>query len=127
MDTEPKVGLPKEGSPRVGSPRVGSIEIETKNKIILIVDDIPDNLRLLSGILKGRGKYKLKAATSGQKALTIVQKLPHPDIVLLDVMMPEMDGYEVCKNIKNNPETAHIPVIFITANKSDEEKKKVLN
>lgn len=101
-------------------------ETGTEKKVILIVDDTPDNLRLLTGVLKNRGKYKLKAATSGQKALTIAQKSPAPDVVLLDIMMPEMDGYEVFNHLKNNQDTANIPVIFISANKSDIDRKKGL-
>ncbi|WP_321495520.1 two-component system response regulator [uncultured Desulfobacter sp.] len=79
---------------------------------VLVVDDEPGNLELLRQILQD--KYEMSFATDGQKALTVAQKAK-PDIVLLDVMMPEMDGLEVCRRLKNNPVTAKIPVIFVTA------------
>lgn len=80
---------------------------------ILIVDDMPENIDVLRGIL--RENYKLKVATDGHKALKIANSEPQPDIILLDVMMPEMDGYEVCKRLKENHSTKDIPVIFVTA------------
>jgi diguanylate cyclase (GGDEF)-like protein len=80
--------------------------------LILAVDDTPANLTVLTGFL--REHYKVKAATSGPKALEIAFEYP-PDIVLLDIMMPGMDGYEVCRRLKANPATAHVPVIFLTA------------
>jgi len=91
-------------------------------KIILVVDDSADNIQLLSGILKEH--YKVKAATRGDKALKIAQKKPAPDFILLDVVMPEMDGYEVCKQLQDNPETMNIPVVFISGNVSNEEQKQ---
>ncbi|MBW3696937.1 two-component system response regulator [Vibrio sp. T187] len=81
--------------------------------IILVVDDIPDNIHTLSGILND--DFKIKAATSGEKALKIASTSPKPHLILLDIMMPEMDGYEVCQRLKDNPVTADIPVIFVTA------------
>ena len=81
--------------------------------IILVVDDIPDNIHTLSGILND--DFKIKAATSGEKALKIASTSPKPHLILLDIMMPEMDGYEVCQRLKSNPVTADIPVIFVTA------------
>lgn len=80
---------------------------------ILIVDDNADNLDVLSGVL--RPHYKVKAAISGVLALKIVADKNKPDIVLLDIMMPNMDGYEVCRHLKADPVTANIPVIFVTA------------
>ncbi len=80
---------------------------------ILIVDDTPVNLRLLSELLTNKG-YEVRAVTSGSMALTVIKAAP-PELVLLDVRMPEMDGYEVCQQIKQDPETAEIPVIFISA------------
>lgn len=90
-------------------------------QVILIVDDTPDNITLLSALLKD--KYKIKIATNGLKALHIASIDPSPDLILLDVMMPEMDGYETCRRLKDNPQTNHIPVIFLTAKSqvSDEE------
>jgi two-component system, NtrC family, sensor kinase len=80
---------------------------------ILVVDDTPANLRLLAGILNGKG-YKVRPVPSGELALSAVRGMP-PDLILLDIMMPEMDGYEVCKQIKADPRTRDIPVIFISA------------
>jgi putative two-component system response regulator len=80
---------------------------------ILIVDDIPENLRVLSKLLVGSG-HKPRPVASGTAALRAVDA-EHPDLILLDVMMPEMDGYEVCTRLKRRKDTAHIPIIFITA------------
>ncbi|WOT05620.1 two-component system response regulator [Shewanella youngdeokensis] len=79
---------------------------------ILVVDDTPDNIDILVGILST--DYKIKVAIDGPKALALAQKNP-PDIILLDVMMPGMNGYEVCERLKQDPLTCHIPVIFVTA------------
>lgn len=89
---------------------------------ILVVDDIPDNIHTLSGVLSS--DFKIKAATNGQKALQIAAGSPKPHLILLDIMMPEMDGYEVCEKLKSNPYTAEIPIIFVTAKAEvvDEEK-----
>src|SRR6478752_2533916 len=80
---------------------------------VLVVDDTPDNLQLMSGLLKD--EYRVKVANSGERALKIVGSDDPPDIVLLDIMMPEMDGYEVCKRIKAFKPTRLMPVIFLTA------------
>nr|CRH07398.1 putative two-component hybrid sensor and regulator [Candidatus Magnetococcus massalia] len=80
--------------------------------IVLVVDDEPANIDLIKGILPTT--YKVKVAINGERALKIVQKTPAPDLVLLDVMMPDMDGYAVCQAIKESPATAAIPVLFIT-------------
>ena len=80
---------------------------------ILVVDDTPANLQLMSGLLQE--DYKVKAATSGEKALKIAFTDPQPDLILLDIMMPEMDGYEVCKRLKADEKTNQIPIIFLTA------------
>jgi len=84
-----------------------------EKQTILIVDDEPQNIDVLSGILKSN--YKVKAALNGEKALKIVQSKNKPDLILLDVMMPGIDGYEVCKTLKADILTKHIPIIFITA------------
>ncbi|MBK4728898.1 response regulator [Oxynema sp. CENA135] len=80
---------------------------------ILIVDDTPDNLRLLSAMLSDRG-YEVRKAINGRMALIAVEAA-HPDLILLDIMMPEMDGYEVCTQLKSSPVTEEIPVIFLSA------------
>ncbi len=86
----------------------------TKTKpTILIVDDTPDNIMLLSRLLKD--KYNTKVATNGTTALAIAASSPDLDLILLDVMMPDVDGYETCRQLKANPVTANIPVIFLTA------------
>lgn len=80
---------------------------------ILIVDDIPENLKVLSKTLKQEG-YEVRAVTSGSMALRVVRNAT-PDIILLDIKMPEMDGYEVCRVLKSEPQTTHIPIIFLSA------------
>jgi len=80
---------------------------------VLMVDDAPANLELLSGILKGRG-YKVRAAMSGELALQAVQSDP-PDLILLDINMPGMDGYEVCAELKSDKKSKGIPVVFLSA------------
>lgn len=80
---------------------------------VLIIDDIPENLTLLAEMLKQEG-YKVRSATKGSTALRGAQALP-PDVILLDVNMPEMNGYEVCQQLKQSDRTRDIPVIFISA------------
>lgn len=80
---------------------------------VLIVDDVPENLHSLMSIL--REAYVISAATSGEKALELAQAAPQPDLILLDIKMPGMDGYSVLSALKINPATAEIPVIFVTA------------
>ncbi|VXD17042.1 Two-component response regulator [Planktothrix serta PCC 8927] len=85
----------------------------TKTDDILIVDDTPDNLHLLSRMLTRQG-YNVRKALNGPMALTAAQTVA-PDLILLDIMMPEMDGYQVCQHLKINPKTAEIPIIFLSA------------
>lgn len=80
---------------------------------ILVVDDTPDNIQIIHGVLSQQ--YQIRAATSGNKALQLAQIQPRPELILLDVMMPEMDGFEVCRRLKRDPATNNIPVIFVTA------------
>ncbi len=89
---------------------------------ILIVDDTPQNLRLLSQMLTKQG-YQIRAALNGPRALAAVQATP-PDLILLDIMMPEMDGYEVCKRLKADEHTCNIPILFISALNETEDKVK---
>jgi len=79
--------------------------------VILVVDDAPESIDVLRGVLGA--EYQVKAAIHGHVALELVQATP-PDLILLDVMMPEMDGFEVCERLKANPLSANIPVIFVT-------------
>jgi putative two-component system response regulator len=84
----------------------------TEKNTLLVVDDTPGNIAVMCGILGA--DYTIKIANSGQLALKIVASQP-PDLILLDVMMPDMDGYEVCRQIKENEAIRHIPIIFVTA------------
>lgn len=87
---------------------------------LLIVDDTPANIDVLRALLQN--DYKIKAATSGLKAIEIAQTSPYPDLILLDIMMPEMDGYETCRRLKETAYSADIPVIFITAKNQEEDE-----
>jgi len=84
-----------------------------EKQTILVVDDAPENIDVLNGILSDT--YKIKAAINGEKALKIAFSDSMPDLILLDIMMPGMDGYEVCRRLKDDPRTKHVPVIFVTA------------
>jgi diguanylate cyclase (GGDEF)-like protein/PAS domain S-box-containing protein len=94
-----------------------------KKKTILVVDDLPENIDVLSAILSS--EYNVKVATSGAQALMVATQ--QPDLILLDILMPEMDGYEVCRRLKSAPAISDIPVIFITALESDEDEMKGLS
>lgn len=92
---------------------MADVIVHTEKAIILVVDDTPDNLTLMSGLLKDN--YRVKVANSGERALKIAQSETPPDLILLDIMMPEMDGYEVCRRLKADNNTRDIPIIFLTA------------
>lgn len=92
--------------------------------VILIVDDVSSNIEVLAAVLKD--DYQIKVAQSGAKALEIVLNKPIPDLILLDVEMPDMDGFEVLKKLKNNRITQDIPVIFITSYDTTEEEERGL-
>jgi len=91
---------------------------------VLVVDDTPENIMIMTEIL--RDLYRVKAATNGRKALLIAESENPPDIILLDIMMPEMDGYEVCRQLSKNTSTKSIPVIFVTAMGQEEDETKGL-
>jgi sigma-B regulation protein RsbU (phosphoserine phosphatase) len=93
-----------------------------EKKLILVVDDAPANLQVVHSILKD--DFKIRVATSGAKALDLVKVDPPPDLILLDVMMPEMDGYEVCGILKSRPEARDIPVIFLTGKTETDDETK---
>lgn len=97
----------------------------SKRKTILIVDDMPVNIQVLAESLKD--EYNIKVATKGEEALRIAFGESPPNLVLLDVMMPEMDGYAICARLKESPITADIPVIFITAKDQAEDELKGLS
>jgi len=90
----------------------------TPKKLLLLVDDVPANLHVLSSAL--RNDYRIKTATSGKAALDIARREDRPDLVLLDVMMPGMSGHEVMLALRDDERTREMPVIFVTADKSDE-------
>ncbi|MDD2743915.1 MAG: two-component system response regulator [Rhodocyclaceae bacterium] len=92
---------------------------------ILIVDDTPENLSVLGELLQST--YRVRAANSGRRALQIAHGTPPPDLILLDVMMPEMDGFDVLAELRNNPATKHIPVIFVTAMDGTEDEEHGLD
>jgi class 3 adenylate cyclase len=96
------------------------VQPPSDNPVILIVDDTPENVDVLAGILHEH--YQIKIALNGPKALKIAQSDSAPALVLLDVMMPEMDGYEVCRQLQANEGTRRIPVIFVTAKSEDEDE-----
>ena len=89
-----------------------------EKQVILVVDDAPAIIDLLAGLLKD--KYRVKAAINGKTALRIAQSAKPPDLILLDIVMPEMDGLEVCKKLKKNAETTDIPIVFLSG-EADEE------
>jgi len=91
-------------------------------KLILIVDDTPLNIGVISGALKD--SYKTKVATNGEKALALASAEEKPDLILLDIMMPGMDGYEVCSRLKSDPATREIPVIFLTGQTAAEDETR---
>lgn len=93
-----------------------------ENKIVMVVDDAPANIQIVNSILKDT--YKVRIATNGPKALQLASATPAPDLILLDVMMPEMDGYEVCTRLKAAPDTRDIPVIFLTGQTEIEDETK---
>ncbi len=98
--------------------------IESEKRTILVVDDTPENIDVLVGILKA--EYKVKAALNGNVAIKIAQSDHPPDLILLDIMMPEMNGYQVAETLKSDPDTRNIPIIFVTAMNELEDEKKGL-
>lgn len=98
---------------------------ENSKPLILIVDDTPTNIQVLAENLVQ--DYRIKVAASGEAALETIARQGAPDLILLDVMMPGMDGYEVCRHLKNDPQTSAIPVIFITALNAGHDEERGLN
>jgi putative two-component system response regulator len=93
--------------------------------LVLIVDDTPANISLLANLLKGT--YDIRIATNGAKAIELAQQEPVPDAILLDVMMPQTDGWTVCQHLKTLPATKHIPILFLTAKNSIEDEEYGIN
>ncbi|WP_179958307.1 response regulator [Chitinimonas arctica] len=109
--------LPPPSLPRVSDTPLLGIDAPSEERLsrasVLVVDDVATNIEVIAGILKS--EYAIKVAISGRKALEIANGSTPPDLILLDVMMPEMDGNEVCRQLKSQPATRDIPVIFLTA------------
>lgn len=95
-----------------------------RKQCILVVDDTPENIDILSDIL-GQD-YRIRVATSGEKALSIVYSDEPPDLILLDIMMPGLSGFEICRRLKANPDRRRIPIIFVTAMTSVEDERQGL-
>jgi putative two-component system response regulator len=93
-----------------------------KLKRILVVDDEPQNIAVVHGILKPR--YTIVAATDGKRAVALAKALPAPDLIMLDINMPGMDGYETLRCLKADPETSGIPVVFMTARGEVDDKMR---
>jgi adenylate cyclase len=89
------------------------IEHSTEKPLLLLVDDSAENLQVLNALLKD--DYRLKLAKNGAKCIEIAQQQPQPDLILLDIIMPDMDGFQTCEALKSAPSTTPIPVIFLTA------------
>lgn len=102
-----------------------NVELDKKNFKVLIVDDVPGNLKVLTDILKGDG-YNVRPVTNGMLALQVASN-EKPDLILLDILMPDMDGYEVCHRLKEDQNLNDIPVIFISALNETNDIVKALN
>ncbi len=109
-------------NPSLTSPQTSAQR--SSRPVILAVDDTPDNLTVLNELLGGT--YHVKVANGGARALQIAARQPLPDLILLDIMMPEMDGYEVCRRLQALPETRNIPIIFLTALSDPEAERQGL-
>ncbi|QAR34178.1 response regulator [Geovibrio thiophilus] len=97
-------------------------EMNERKPLVLIVDDVPKNIQLLSLVLS-RKNYEIAFAVSGEQALEMLESIS-PELILLDIVMPGMDGFEVCERVRSNPVTEGIPIIFLTGRASAEDIKK---
>jgi putative two-component system response regulator len=107
-----------------GAPEKGAFVVQNPESkpTILVIDDTPDNIALMSDLLKER--YRVKVANGGLRGLNVALQGARPDLILLDVMMPDIDGYDVCRRLKSEASTRDVPVIFLTAlsDQADEER-----
>jgi len=101
---------------------MNALQFTQKKTTILVVDDTPDNLSQVSSLLQD--DYTVRVANNGNRALSIAMSHPPPDLILLDIMMPGMDGYEVCQQLKSSPKSRDIRVIFLTAKTDVENESK---
>jgi len=108
--------------PQPGYNRMGKMSEDNRSQTILIVDDTPANIRILMETLKS--DYKIKTAINGENALKSAVSKNRPDLILLDIMMPGINGFEVCRRLKENPETSDIPIIFITVKSHVEDETR---
>ena len=106
------------------SSNITPADIDLSRYTVLVVDDSPDNLSLLTTLLQRH--YQVRVSTSGEEALRIAMSHQPPDLILLDVMMPDLDGYEVCRRLREDEATAGIPVIFLTGLISPADEKRGL-
>ena len=113
----------EEGKIKKEGKRIQKQVLNTKDKIILVVDDYPYNLTAVESILAGEGYENILMASSGSQALSMINERK-PDLVLLDIMMPDIDGFEVCSTLQRNEETSDIPVIMLTARISSKDLKR---
>jgi putative two-component system response regulator len=111
--------------PPLATPSSGPASEHLDRPLVLVVDDTPENLELMSALLKD--SYRVKVASRGDAGLRIAAATPPPDLILLDIMMPELDGYAVCRMLKRNPATRHIPVIFLTGRAEIEDERQGLD
>lgn len=120
-----RVVMPPREAPAAATPMAPETPKEAARSSLLIVDDTPDNLTLLSQLLKD--EYRVRLAQNGAKALEICTSDNAPDLVLLDIMMPDMDGFEVARRMREHPTSENTPVIFVTAMTSDDARMKGLD
>ncbi|CAK6715935.1 Putative response regulator/phosphatase RpfG-like [Vibrio harveyi] len=95
--------------------------MEESKPLVLIIDDTPQHIQIISNVLSDN--YQVKAATNGNKGIEIALQEPRPEVILLDIVMPEVNGFEVCKKLKKNPLTRAIPIIFLTAQSNHENEQ----
>ena len=121
---QPQKAAQTEAEEQAASPQVSLARLNQQPSL-LIVDDQPANIKVLANQLKE--DYRIQVANSGPRALKIARSDSSPDLILLDIMMPEMDGYEVCRELKQDPQTSNLPVIFLSALSETDDEEKGLN